>query len=123
MREWWVIPLPAPVTTATRVRLVFTEGSSVRSGRLPVPRRLRPSIRDELWFKSMAGLSISELRARTGLTPSALRFYERKGLLRAAGRAYRVLQAHAQALAAAAKNTTQGTAPGPSGGGDKKAPG
>jgi DNA-binding transcriptional MerR regulator len=34
----------------------------------------------------MAGLSISELRARTGLAASALRFYERKGLLRASGR-------------------------------------
>jgi DNA-binding transcriptional MerR regulator len=34
----------------------------------------------------MAGLSISELRARTGLAASALRFYERKGLLRTTGR-------------------------------------
>lgn len=34
----------------------------------------------------MGGLSISELRARTGLASSALRFYERKGLLRAIGR-------------------------------------
>jgi DNA-binding transcriptional MerR regulator len=34
----------------------------------------------------MGELSISELRARTGLASSALRFYERKGLLRAAGR-------------------------------------
>jgi DNA-binding transcriptional MerR regulator len=34
----------------------------------------------------MGGLSISELRARTGLAASALRFYERKGLLRATGR-------------------------------------
>jgi DNA-binding transcriptional MerR regulator len=34
----------------------------------------------------MVGLSISELRARTGLAASALRFYERKGLLRAIGR-------------------------------------
>jgi DNA-binding transcriptional MerR regulator len=153
----------------------------------------------------MGELSISELRARTGLASSALRFYERKGLLRAAGRAggkrcydehaveqvalidllkragftlseiavlvgptgrtapnwralasaklrqlddrvqeirqaqaalrrtlgsphdhlddcpvhHRVLQAHARALATAAKNTAQGTAPGPSGGGDK----
>jgi DNA-binding transcriptional MerR regulator len=157
----------------------------------------------------MGELSISELRARTGLAPSALRFYERKGLLRAVGRVggkrfydehaveqvalidllkragfilseiavlvgptgrtapdwramasvklrqlddrvqeirqaqtalrhalssphdhlddcpvhHRVLQAHAQALATAAKNTAPGTASGPSGGGDKKAPG
>lgn len=35
----------------------------------------------------MGELSISELRARTGLASSALRFYERKGLLRPAGRA------------------------------------
>ncbi|WP_052372122.1 MerR family transcriptional regulator [Amycolatopsis taiwanensis] len=35
----------------------------------------------------MGELSISELRARTGLASSALRFYERKGLLRATGRA------------------------------------
>jgi DNA-binding transcriptional MerR regulator len=34
----------------------------------------------------MDELSISELRARTGLASSALRFYERKGLLRATGR-------------------------------------
>lgn len=34
----------------------------------------------------MGELSISELRARTGLASSALRFYERKGLLRASGR-------------------------------------
>lgn len=34
----------------------------------------------------MSELSISELRARTGLTGSALRFYERKGLLTATGR-------------------------------------
>jgi DNA-binding transcriptional MerR regulator len=34
----------------------------------------------------MGGLSISELRARTGLAASALRFYERKGLLPATGR-------------------------------------
>lgn len=34
----------------------------------------------------MGELSISELRARTGLASSALRFYERKGLLRATGR-------------------------------------
>ncbi len=40
----------------------------------------------ELWFKSMGELSISELRARTGLASSALRFYERKGLLRTTGR-------------------------------------
>lgn len=157
----------------------------------------------------MGELSISELRARTGLASSALRFYERKGLLRAAGRDggkrfydehaveqvalidllkragftlseiamlvgpagrtapnwrglasaklrqlddrvqeirqaqkalrhaldsphdhlddcpvhHRVLQAHARALATAAKNTARGTAPGQSGGGDKKAPG
>ena len=35
----------------------------------------------------MDELSISELRERTGLASSALRFYERKGLLRATGRA------------------------------------
>lgn len=35
----------------------------------------------------MGELSISELRSRTGLAPSAVRFYERKGLLRAIGRA------------------------------------
>lgn len=35
----------------------------------------------------MGGLTISVLRARTGVAASALRFYERKGLLRAAGRA------------------------------------
>lgn len=34
----------------------------------------------------MSELSISELQARTGLTSSALRFYERKGLLRSTGR-------------------------------------
>jgi DNA-binding transcriptional MerR regulator len=34
----------------------------------------------------MGELSITELRARTGLAASALRFYERKGLLRATGR-------------------------------------
>jgi MerR family transcriptional regulator, redox-sensitive transcriptional activator SoxR len=34
----------------------------------------------------MDGLSISELRVRTGLASSALRFYERKGLLRATAR-------------------------------------
>lgn len=34
----------------------------------------------------MGELSISELRARTGLASSALRFYERKGLLQATGR-------------------------------------
>jgi DNA-binding transcriptional MerR regulator len=34
----------------------------------------------------MSGMSISELRARTGLAASALRFYERKGLLRTTGR-------------------------------------
>jgi DNA-binding transcriptional MerR regulator len=34
----------------------------------------------------MGELSITELRARTGLAASALRFYERKGLLRAIGR-------------------------------------
>ncbi|WP_280329350.1 MerR family transcriptional regulator [Nocardia wallacei] len=34
----------------------------------------------------MGKLSISELRARTGLASSALRFYERKGLLRSSGR-------------------------------------
>ncbi|WP_280371374.1 MerR family DNA-binding protein [Nocardia wallacei] len=34
----------------------------------------------------MGELSISELRARTGLASSALRFYERKGLLRTTGR-------------------------------------
>ncbi|MFD7159821.1 MerR family transcriptional regulator [Kribbella sp. NPDC059898] len=34
----------------------------------------------------MSELSISELQARTGLASSALRFYERKGLLRATGR-------------------------------------
>jgi DNA-binding transcriptional MerR regulator len=45
------------------------------------------SIEGELWFKSMGELSISELRARTGLAPSAVRFYERRGLLRATGRA------------------------------------
>ncbi|MBC6462667.1 MerR family transcriptional regulator [Actinomadura sp. HBU206391] len=35
----------------------------------------------------MSELSISELQARTGLASSALRFYERKGLLRATKRA------------------------------------
>jgi DNA-binding transcriptional MerR regulator len=35
----------------------------------------------------MPDLSISQLRARTGLAASALRFYERKGLLHAARRA------------------------------------
>jgi DNA-binding transcriptional MerR regulator len=35
----------------------------------------------------MGDLSISELRERTGLASSALRFYERKGLLQASGRA------------------------------------
>ncbi|UGT55242.1 MerR family transcriptional regulator [Nocardia asteroides] len=35
----------------------------------------------------MGELSISELRERTGMAASALRFYERKGLLRASGRA------------------------------------
>ncbi|MCP9952819.1 MerR family transcriptional regulator [Actinomadura madurae] len=35
----------------------------------------------------MSELSISELRARTGLASSALRFYERKGLLQATRRA------------------------------------
>lgn len=35
----------------------------------------------------MDGMSISQLRARTGLASSALRFYERRGLLRARGRA------------------------------------
>lgn len=35
----------------------------------------------------MGELSISELRTRTGLASSAVRFYERKGLLRATGRA------------------------------------
>jgi DNA-binding transcriptional MerR regulator len=44
------------------------------------------SVQGELRFTSMSGLSISELRARTGLAASALRFYERKGLLRATGR-------------------------------------
>lgn len=44
------------------------------------------SLHVELWFKSMTELSISELRQRTGQTSSALRFYERKGLLRATGR-------------------------------------
>lgn len=34
----------------------------------------------------MGELSISELRSRTGLAPSAVRFYERKGLLRSTGR-------------------------------------
>lgn len=34
----------------------------------------------------MGELSISELRARTGLAASALRYYERKGLLRSTGR-------------------------------------
>ena len=33
----------------------------------------------------MGDLTISELRARTGLAPSAVRFYERKGLLRSTG--------------------------------------
>ncbi|TMQ93971.1 MerR family transcriptional regulator [Actinomadura soli] len=45
------------------------------------------SIQVELWFKSMSELSIAELRARTGLASSALRFYERKGLLRVTRRA------------------------------------
>lgn len=44
-------------------------------------------IQVELWFKSMSELSISELRARTGLASSALRFYERKGLISATRRA------------------------------------
>ncbi|WP_405791978.1 MerR family transcriptional regulator [Streptomyces sp. NBC_01506] len=35
----------------------------------------------------MGTLSITELRTRTGLASSAVRFYERKGLLRATGRA------------------------------------
>ncbi|QIS03944.1 MerR family transcriptional regulator [Nocardia brasiliensis] len=35
----------------------------------------------------MGELSISELRERTGLASSALRFYERKGLLQTSGRA------------------------------------
>jgi DNA-binding transcriptional MerR regulator len=37
----------------------------------------------ELRFKSM---DISEAAARTGLAPSALRFYERRGLIRSTGR-------------------------------------
>lgn len=42
----------------------------------------------ELRFKSMgARLTITDLRARTGLASSALRFYERKGLLRPVGMA------------------------------------
>jgi DNA-binding transcriptional MerR regulator len=49
------------------------------------------SVQVELRFKSMtepdtAVLDISELSARTGLAPSALRFYERCGLLAPIGR-------------------------------------
>jgi DNA-binding transcriptional MerR regulator len=45
------------------------------------------SVHVELWFKSMGDrLTITELGQRTGLASSALRFYERKGLLRSAGR-------------------------------------
>ena len=42
----------------------------------------------ELRFKSMAADSITELSRRTGLASSALRFYERKDLLRPIGRAH-----------------------------------
>ena len=41
----------------------------------------------ELRFKSMATLDISNVSARTGLATSALRFYERRGLIEPIGRA------------------------------------
>ncbi|MEV0335615.1 MerR family DNA-binding transcriptional regulator [Nocardia sp. NPDC050717] len=74
----------------------------------------------------MGDLSISELRERTGLASSALRFYERKGLLRASGRVagkrcyeeldqcpehHRVLRAHADNLATAAQRASPATGP------------
>jgi DNA-binding transcriptional MerR regulator len=45
------------------------------------------SMQVEVRFKSMGTLTITELSRRTGLAPSALRFYERKSLLEPAGRA------------------------------------
>lgn len=71
--QWWSPHIPRPATQPQ------TPNIAVAATEL--------TVQVEAWFKSMSEcLTITEMRTRTGTPASAMRFYERKGLLRPVGR-------------------------------------